>query len=202
MGEQSPFGDTTTEQSNGVADIRDKLQNKLVMRTPSIKHDIHLSFDNFKKHTFKQYRALFTYTAGNEDELSFNAGDIISVPDSHEGEPGWLPGELNGKTGWLPENHVQLLEEQGAQKEEKFKPTPKSRGNSFSTSLDASAIDAAQLLTGNVKGRAIHPWNAKKETHLTFAKGDVLSLRKKADNWFFGEKEGGNRDGSRRRVSR
>lgn len=66
------------------------------------------------------------------------------------------------------------------------KPVPKSRGNSVQS--DSPALDSAQLVTGNVLAKAIHPWHAKKDTHLTFAKGDILRLKKKADNWFFGEK--------------
>ncbi|OQV19214.1 Intersectin-2 [Hypsibius exemplaris] len=195
-GEQSPFTDGTSAAAatdatpTKVSELRDDLAGKLVIRTPSIKHDHHLSFDNdFKQTKFRRYRALYTYTAGNEDELSFQAGDVISVPTTHDGEPGWLPGELAGKTGWLPENHVQLLPDTAEMpaKEKSDKPIPKSRGNSVQS--DSPAQDSTEL-AGNIRAKAIHPWHAKKDSHLTFAKGDILLLKKQADNWYFGEKDG------------
>ena len=73
------------------------------------------------------------------------------------------------------------------------KPVPKSRGNSVQA--DSPAFDGTELVAGNVRVKAIHPWNAKKDAHLTFAKGDVILLRKQADNWYFGEKEAGGQSG-------
>ena len=125
-GEQSPFTDVgagagatanhhhaPAESATKVRELQDQLAGKLVMRTPSVKHEHQVSFDSSdvvnKQTKFRRYQALYAYEAGNEDELSFQAGDIISVPTTHDGEPGWLPGELAGKTGWLPENRVQLL---------------------------------------------------------------------------------------------
>lgn len=49
-------------------------------------------------------KARFTFQQTNEDELSFNKGDIINVTRTEEG--GWWEGTFNGKTGWFPSNYV------------------------------------------------------------------------------------------------
>ncbi|XP_037542124.1 rho guanine nucleotide exchange factor 7a [Nematolebias whitei] len=49
-------------------------------------------------------KARFNFQQTNEDELTFNKGDIINVTRQEEG--GWWEGMLNGKTGWFPSNYV------------------------------------------------------------------------------------------------
>ncbi|XP_063045554.1 rho guanine nucleotide exchange factor 6 isoform X2 [Engraulis encrasicolus] len=49
-------------------------------------------------------KARFNFKQNNEDELSFNKGEIIQVTRQEEG--GWWEGNLNGKTGWFPSNYV------------------------------------------------------------------------------------------------
>ncbi|KAL0974133.1 hypothetical protein UPYG_G00216080 [Umbra pygmaea] len=49
-------------------------------------------------------KARFPFKQNNEDELSFNKGDLISVSRQEDG--GWWEGSLNGKTGWFPSNYV------------------------------------------------------------------------------------------------
>ncbi|RZC41355.1 EF-hand 4, SH3 9, Drf FH1 and/or Leu zip domain containing protein, partial [Asbolus verrucosus] len=54
--------------------------------------------------------ALFPYTAGNPDELSFAKDDIISVTAREE--EAWWRGELNGVSGLFPSNYVTPLQQQ------------------------------------------------------------------------------------------
>ena len=49
---------------------------------------------------------MFSYTAQNEDELTFYKGSVINVI-SKDGE--WWKGELNGEVGVFPFNYVQSL---------------------------------------------------------------------------------------------
>ncbi len=53
----------------------------------------------------KRVTALYDYNATDATELSFKAGDSISVLDISGGE--WWKGELNGTIGWFPANYVQ-----------------------------------------------------------------------------------------------
>lgn len=48
--------------------------------------------------------ALYPYSALNEDELSFEKDDVITLL-AHE-EASWWRGELNGVTGLFPSNYV------------------------------------------------------------------------------------------------
>lgn len=48
--------------------------------------------------------ALFTYKAQNDDELSFEKDDIISVMGRNE--PEWWYGECQGLMGLFPSNYV------------------------------------------------------------------------------------------------
>lgn len=48
--------------------------------------------------------ALYPYKAQNDDELSFEKDDIISVMGRDE--PEWWRGECNGLTGLFPSNYV------------------------------------------------------------------------------------------------
>nr|5XG9_A Chain A, Unconventional myosin IB [Entamoeba histolytica]5XG9_B Chain B, Unconventional myosin IB [Entamoeba histolytica]5XG9_C Chain C, Unconventional myosin IB [Entamoeba histolytica]5XG9_D Chain D, Unconventional myosin IB [Entamoeba histolytica]5XG9_E Chain E, Unconventional myosin IB [Entamoeba histolytica]5XG9_F Chain F, Unconventional myosin IB [Entamoeba histolytica]5XG9_G Chain G, Unconventional myosin IB [Entamoeba histolytica]5XG9_H Chain H, Unconventional myosin IB [Entamoeba len=53
-----------------------------------------------------QVKALYPYTAANDEELSFKVGDIITILEKDEG---WWKGELNGQEGWIPNNYVKEI---------------------------------------------------------------------------------------------
>ncbi|XP_076148603.1 rho guanine nucleotide exchange factor 6 isoform X1 [Alosa pseudoharengus] len=52
-------------------------------------------------------KARFNFKQNNEDELSFNKGELIHVTRQEEG--GWWEGTLNGRTGWFPSNYVREI---------------------------------------------------------------------------------------------
>ena len=54
-----------------------------------------------------KYTAVYTYTAQYEDELSFEAGDTVTVVNKDEAD--WWKGECKGKTGVFPSNYVEPL---------------------------------------------------------------------------------------------
>mmetsp|Transcript_31514 Transcript_31514/g.79051 ORF Transcript_31514/g.79051 Transcript_31514/m.79051 type:complete len:347 (+) Transcript_31514:69-1109(+) len=54
-----------------------------------------------------QAQALYDYTGSSEAELSFSAGEVISVTQKPEGE--WWYGDINGRAGYFPYNYVQEL---------------------------------------------------------------------------------------------
>lgn len=61
--------------------------------------------------------ATFPYKAQNEDELSFQEGDLITITNKECPDPGWWHGELNGKTGVFPDNFVVLIDNRNSNKE-------------------------------------------------------------------------------------
>lgn len=56
-------------------------------------------------------RAIYDYTAENDEQLSFKVGDLITVLEEREG--GWWKGSLDGKDGLFPANYVEYLAEEG-----------------------------------------------------------------------------------------
>jgi hypothetical protein len=56
--------------------------------------------------------AKFSYTASDEDELSFKKGDVIKITWrsswDEETQEGWYTGHINGRTGQLPSTYVQI----------------------------------------------------------------------------------------------
>ena len=55
----------------------------------------------------EKYTAVYTYAAQYEDELSFEAGETVTVLNKDEAD--WWKGECNGKTGVFPSNYVEPL---------------------------------------------------------------------------------------------
>ncbi|XP_062287195.1 rho guanine nucleotide exchange factor 7a isoform X2 [Scomber scombrus] len=76
-------------------------------------------------------KARFNFQQNNEDELTFNKGDIISVTRQEDG--GWWEGMFNGRSGWFPSNYVR--EVKGSDKQVSPKSgTLKSPPKGFDTS--------------------------------------------------------------------
>ncbi|KAI2668244.1 Rho guanine nucleotide exchange factor 7 [Labeo rohita] len=99
-----------------------KVLNCLVALNKATSGEIRLKHLRSSRLKYNQYRSLdmsensapqvlvkarFNFQQTNEDELSFNKGDIIQVTRQEEG--GWWEGSLNGKTGWFPSNYVKEI---------------------------------------------------------------------------------------------
>ena len=50
---------------------------------------------------------MYSYAGQHDDELAFNAGDIISLISKDE--EAWWKGELDGRVGVFPSNYVEEL---------------------------------------------------------------------------------------------
>lgn len=81
---------------------------------PAAKEDTNIS-------GYVKYRAIYEFFARNNDEISFQPGDIVMVPIEQNAEPGWLAGEINGHTGWFPETYVEKFDSEEVNGDE---PTP------------------------------------------------------------------------------
>ncbi|XP_041789508.1 GRB2-related adapter protein 2b isoform X2 [Chelmon rostratus] len=60
-----------------------------------------------KASSTQQVRALYCFHAEEEDELEFNAGDIIKVLDCSD--RAWWKGQLRDKTGLFPSNYTKPI---------------------------------------------------------------------------------------------
>ena len=63
-------------------------------------------FSKKEKVAPRHVRAIKSYTAQHETELSFQEGDLLLQLDESFG---WLEGELNGARGWFPHDHVEAV---------------------------------------------------------------------------------------------
>ncbi|RXN02532.1 GRB2-related adapter -like protein [Labeo rohita] len=54
-----------------------------------------------------QVKALYDFTAEEDDELGFSANDIIEVLDRSDAS--WWKGRLRGRTGLFPANYIELI---------------------------------------------------------------------------------------------
>lgn len=54
-----------------------------------------------------QVRAMYDFTAEEDDELGFRAGDVIEVLDRSDAS--WWKGKLRGKSGLFPANYTMVL---------------------------------------------------------------------------------------------
>jgi len=55
-----------------------------------------------------QCKAMYNYTAQDDDELTIRKGDVITIIKEHSE---WWEGELNGRVGVFPANYVQKVED-------------------------------------------------------------------------------------------
>jgi len=54
-----------------------------------------------------QFKALYSYAGQHDDELAFNAGDIISLISKDE--EAWWKGQLDDRIGVFPSNYVEEI---------------------------------------------------------------------------------------------
>lgn len=47
--------------------------------------------------------------AHNEDELTLNEGDIVTIISKNCDDEGWWRGEFKGKSGLFPDNFVRII---------------------------------------------------------------------------------------------
>lgn len=154
----------------------------------------------------QKYRALYEFQARTEDELSFQPGDVILVFKDHAtGEPGWLAGQLRGKVGWFPESFAEPMTQSGPSSplsEQPAIPTGTHQLEKLPSINEDPAFDGVNddhtstAPTNNVHNtviataQALYPWKARKNTHLSFQKGDVIKILEQQEMWWNGQLDG------------
>ncbi|XP_063874279.1 intersectin-1-like isoform X14 [Scylla paramamosain] len=127
-------------------------------------------------------RALYQFDARNADEISFMPGDIIVVTMTEGVEPGWLGGELHGQTGWFPEAYTEPLDTREA--EVASESLVRTQLENIPEEAGAS-VGVQQSVIG--EALAVFPWRAKQRNHLSFNKGDRITVREQQEQWWYGE---------------
>ncbi|XP_056135301.1 intersectin-2b [Lampris incognitus] len=166
-----------------------------------------------KSAALTSFKALYPFTARNQDELSFNADDIIEVDETTEREQGWLYGSRQGKMGWFPESYVEKIATPDIKSNTAVasgpKVAPKPQLSSATTANLEAAIatgtksaftpthspnpahsETQGQVVGNLLAQALCSWTAKTESHLNFSKDDVIRVLEQQDSWWLGELNG------------
>ncbi|XP_015113136.1 CD2-associated protein [Diachasma alloeum] len=65
--------------------------------------------DDSDRETKELCRVLFPYKASNDDELTLDEGDVVTILSRDAPDKGWWKGELNGRVGLFPDNFVAVM---------------------------------------------------------------------------------------------
>ncbi|CAG9763141.1 unnamed protein product [Ceutorhynchus assimilis] len=156
-----------------------------------------------------KYRAIYEFSARNNDEISFQPGDIIHVPEQQTGEPGWLAGEIGGHTGWFPESYVEPVDGVGIKgatvEVQEVEPIKLEAANEVQESLVVAAVVPEPLDSGKFVWKldvspnlpmeddsaeyyiANYPYQSQEPGDLTFNAGDMIAVIKKDGDWWTGK---------------
>ncbi|XP_071344242.1 intersectin-2b isoform X2 [Trachinotus anak] len=162
-----------------------------------------------KSAALTSFKALYPFNARNNEELSFNADDIIEVDETTEREEGWLYGSKQGKMGWFPESYVEKVTPSDTANNNTAAAAPKVPLQSqLSNALEAAkaagtksaftpthspnlaSSETQGQVVGNVLAQALCSWTAKTDNHLNFNKDDVIQVLEQQENWWLGELNG------------
>ncbi|XP_067624035.1 intersectin-1 isoform X2 [Eurosta solidaginis] len=145
---------------------------------------------------FVKYRAVYEFTARNQDEITFVPGDIILVPLEQNAEPGWLAGEINGHTGWFPETYVEKMEDEYATATADTSAITASVAGTDAEISDYAAVypynDNSQILAADAHNGeveyyiAAYPYQSSEVGDLSFNAGEMVMVIKKEGDWWTG----------------
>ncbi|KAI9352698.1 hypothetical protein BDR26DRAFT_849711 [Obelidium mucronatum] len=117
-------------------------------------------------------QAQYDYTAADEGELTFSAGDVISVTRKDTGNESWWEGiGPNGETGLFPANYVKIL-----------------NGDPSAVSLPPRPTTKVSVVH---KAKALYDYQAADSSELSFHVGDEIEILDESDSdWWSGRFHG------------
>ncbi|XP_032679451.1 intersectin-2 isoform X3 [Odontomachus brunneus] len=155
-----------------------------------------------------KYRALYEFVARNQDEISFQPGDIILVPPVQNAEPGWMAGEIRGHTGWFPESYVEpvdggaavvsdneraFIQQDSVEKRtlEGIAEVPENVSDAGSLAGEAPVVEAIVPTLGlgtscDIQAVALFQYRPTMEQHLCFEKGETIHVFEQQSEWWYG----------------
>ncbi|KAK1128818.1 hypothetical protein K0M31_019963 [Melipona bicolor] len=152
-----------------------------------------------------KYRALYEFVARNQDEISFQPGDIILVPPVQNAEPGWMAGEIRGHTGWFPESYVEPVDAGSAndnafiqQQDSVEKRTlegiaevPENVSDAGSLGDEPPPVEPIIPTLGlgvacDIQVTTLYHYRPTIEQHLPFEKGDIIKVDEQQGDWWYG----------------
>ncbi|KAL4623886.1 intersectin-2 isoform X1 [Arapaima gigas] len=206
---QNQHSESLARQGEEVVNQQTPVKTEIPADQQDTFHSITASHGN--SGTLITYRALYPFRARNEDELTFEADDLIEVNEGTAGEPGWLYGSLCGESGWFPETYAEKQNRPSVLTIiRRAPPPPPTSSVSFVAEVETSPEDSdvpvqqnsafspthmpghadQRQVDGVLQAQALCSWTAKTENHLNFSKDDVITVLEEQDNWYLGELDG------------
>jgi hypothetical protein len=133
-------------------------------------------------------RALYDFAGQEEGDLSFAAGDLITLV-SHDPAEEWWHGSLNGSVGTFPRDYVERVDQAAST----TAPPPFEAAPAavpvFSPEPAAvpPPMPAAAVPAGLKAARALYPFEGVSDDELSFGAGDTLYVATEIDGWYEGE---------------
>ncbi|XP_014470507.1 PREDICTED: intersectin-1 isoform X2 [Dinoponera quadriceps] len=170
------------------------------------------SMDETAVNGVTKYRALYEFVARNQDEISFQPGDIILVPPVQNAEPGWMAGEIRGHTGWFPESYVEpvdttngagglavsdneraFIQQDSVEKRtlEGIAEVPENVSDAGSLAGEAPVVEAIIPTLGSgtscdIQAVTLFQYRPTTEQHLCFEKGETVHVSEQQNEWWYG----------------
>ncbi|XP_068979459.1 intersectin-1 isoform X2 [Bombus flavifrons] len=149
-----------------------------------------------------KYRALYEFVARNQDEISFQPGDIILVPPVQNAEPGWMAGEIRGHTGWFPESYVEpidvgsandnaFVQQDSVEKRTGIAEVPENVSDAGSLGDEPPPVEPIIPTLGlgvvcDIQVTTLYHYRPTIEQHLLFEKGDIIKVDEQQGDWWYG----------------
>ncbi|XP_033230304.1 intersectin-1 isoform X3 [Belonocnema kinseyi] len=159
-----------------------------------------------------KYRALYEFRARNQDEISFQPGDIILVTPVPNAEEGWFAGEIRGHTGWFPGSYVEpldavpavtsninaFIQQDSVEKRtlEEIAEVPENVSDAGSLGGEGPVVDPVVPTVGlgtacDMQVTANFSYRPSTQEHLTFDKGETFTVSEQQGDWWYGETNSG-----------
>ncbi|XP_076754423.1 dynamin associated protein 160 isoform X3 [Xylocopa sonorina] len=154
-----------------------------------------------------KYRALYEFVARNQDEISFQPGDIILVPPVQNAEPGWMAGEIRGHTGWFPESYVEpvdvgnandnaFIQQDSVEKRTGIAEVPENVSDAGSLGDEPPPVvpivpTLGLGVTCDLQVTTLYHYRPTMEQHLPFEKGDIIKVDEQQGDWWYGTSTNG-----------
>ncbi|XP_011306596.1 intersectin-2 isoform X3 [Fopius arisanus] len=142
-----------------------------------------------------KYRALYEFVARNDEEISFQPGDIILVPPVQNKEPGWMAGEIRGHTGWFPESYVEPVDGNEGSKfvqQDSVERKPLEEIAEVPENVSEAGSLGETQVPGDVGGRegkyyvALYQYSSTEPDDLSFNEGEIIEVTKDEGEWWSG----------------
>ncbi|KAI8922926.1 hypothetical protein BC831DRAFT_473791 [Entophlyctis helioformis] len=120
-------------------------------------------------------KALYSYEATCEGELTFDAGELLTVTNTKTGSDAWWEGEGHHGRGQFPVNYVQVLDDDVASSPVKERETKA----------------PMSLVKETAQVRALYDFASTAAGELSFKAGDIVNVTQSSDaDWWDGELNG------------